>query len=174
MKIYLITFLLLPFLTIAQRPLPYLEGDTLYTSCGFKIYKGQTLQIAKGTGNHGDFRFVYDAWNIESHPLTNATFTIKEFRDYKVSGLGNVYVWMKVHVVFPGGSTANGQLKMNVDKAIQPFAGLPSEIIIPKEFQQKLPAGNITEELEKLMKMYQDSLLTKEEFEAAKKKLLNK
>ncbi len=39
----------------AQK-LPRFENDTLYTSCGYKIYKGKKLSFAEGTGKDGNFR----------------------------------------------------------------------------------------------------------------------
>jgi hypothetical protein len=64
-------------------------------------------------------------------------------------------------------------MKINFDKAIQSFDGKPGEITVPDIFQIRPKVESLAEEIEKLNKLYQDSIITKDEFEAAKKKLLN-
>ena len=52
MKKLLMILLLCPLLLTAQNILPRFENDTLYTSSGYKIYKGLTLQFGNGTGEN--------------------------------------------------------------------------------------------------------------------------
>ena len=173
MKKIVIALLLSPIICLAQKPVPCLEGDTLFTTSGFKMYKGQTLQLTKGTAKGGNFRFIRSAWNAEGITLTGSLITIKQFKKLVITPLGNGYIYVKVKVVYHDGSKGGGELKINFDKAIQPFADLPGEIVVPDEFKVKTATGTVEEEMAKLNKLYQDSIITKEEFEAQKKKLLN-
>ena len=51
----LILILLLPFAAGAQVRF---ENDTLYSSSGFKVYKGLELNIGTGSTPDGDFKFI--------------------------------------------------------------------------------------------------------------------
>ena len=59
----------------AQDPKPSYNNDTLYTTCGYKIYKGQTLQFEKGTGKKGQFRFINITNGIAAVSLKNNSIT---------------------------------------------------------------------------------------------------
>jgi hypothetical protein len=50
--------LLGPLYLTAQTNLPRFENDTLYTTSGYNIYKGQVLHLANGTSDAGYFRFI--------------------------------------------------------------------------------------------------------------------
>jgi len=47
-----------PLILQAQQTVPRFEKDTLYTSSGYKIYKGQILRLASGTAENQKFRFI--------------------------------------------------------------------------------------------------------------------
>jgi Short C-terminal domain len=168
----MILIVLAPTLCFAQKTVPYLEGDTLYTSSGFKIYKGQTLQLTEGTGRGGYFRFIRNAWDTQPIHLTNSAITIIKMEKFAKTPLNNSYVWVKVRVIYHDGTTGKGGLKINFDKAIQSFRGMPSEIIVPDEFKIKEKTGTTDEELKKLQDLLDSGTITREEYDAEKKKLL--
>ena len=53
-----------------------------------------------------------------------------------------------------------------------PTPSAAAELVVPDEFKNK-KKGSISDEINKLYKLYQDNIITKEEFETQKKKLLN-
>lgn len=163
----------LPLGLFAQKPLPRFENDTVYTSSGFKIYKGQTLQFAKGVAHGNTFRFVRLAsgWH-EADVLTNNQCVVKKLTRYRVTPLGNAYIFVVAKLTFKDGSKGDINFNIAFDNAIDGFSGFPPELIVPEEFRNKTNR-TVSEEIDKLYKLYQEGVLTKEEFEAQKKKLLD-
>src|ERR1700730_9422002 len=92
MKKLLLLFILCPLFSFAQKPVPRFEKDTLYTTSGYKIYKGETLHFGHGTGKDGKFRFTRVISATGSYGLTNANIVIQKVKDYSVSSLGNPYI----------------------------------------------------------------------------------
>jgi hypothetical protein len=133
MKKLLITILILPVFCFAQKKLPRLEGDTLYTTNGTKWYIGQTLKLTEGSEKNGNFRFIRNAWGTEGIHLTNTLVAIKEFKKFVITGLNNAYIYMKISATFKDGSKAGGELKILFDKALLPYDGKPAEIIVPDQ-----------------------------------------
>ncbi len=171
MKKLLFTLLLYPLISIAQKPIPRYENDTLYTTSGFKIYKGQTLYFGKGTGSSGRFRYVNIKSETASAVLANNSIVVKKMKNFGISVLGNGYIEIIGNITFKDGSKGYIDIHMAFDRAIENSPNLPSELIVPDEYRNKQKIS-IADEINKLNKLYQDGLLTKEEFEAQKKKLL--
>jgi len=171
MKKLLFLFLLSPLLSIAQQTVPRYENDTLYTSSGFKIYKGQTLQFGKGTGTNGRFRYV----NIKSETpyatLANNSIVIKKLKNFGISVLGNGYIEIIGRITYKDGSKGSIDIHMAFDRAIENSPDLPSELIVPDEYRNRQQL-NVADEIRKLDNLYKAGIITKEEFEARKKKLL--
>ena len=159
--------------TLGQQRVPRFENDTLYTTSGYKIYKGQKLQFAQGTGTKGAFRFVKlsPGNNSTTTQFTNKTIIVQKLRDFNISGLGNGYITISSKIEFSDGSKLPVMFDLVFDRAIESFPGLPSELIVPEEFKKTTPSS-IADEIAKLYKLYQDSILTKEEFDKLKKKLI--
>jgi hypothetical protein len=172
MKNILLSLLLCPLLSIAQKIVPRFEYDTLYTTSGYKIYKGVTLHFAKGTAKNGNFRFVKVKNTNGSHSLTNNSMLVKNVDGFKISGLGNGYIRIQGTIFYKDGTKGLMDINMTFDRAIESFPGLPSELIVPDEFKNKQKLS-VADEIGRLYKLYQDSILTKEEYEAQKKKLLD-
>ena len=79
MKKLLFVLLLSPLFSNAQNNQPRFENDTLTTSGGYKIYKGQTLQLANGTSAAGYFSFIKFHPNLaknNTYSLQNSTIFI--------------------------------------------------------------------------------------------------
>ena len=176
MKKIILIFLLFPFIAKAQSVLPRFENDTLYTTSGYKIFNGQILQLASGTAENGKFRFIKlqnGGENLDAFRYERTSILVRKLSDYVISGLGNHYIGISGTVTYKDGSKSKINIDINFDRAIENFAGLPSELIISEEFKNKKPAG-IIDEIERLFKLYKEGALTQEEFEAVKKKLINK
>jgi hypothetical protein len=183
MKKLFFTLLFFPFLTLAQNTLPRFEQDTLYTSGGFKIYKGQALQFGKGTGRNGAFRFINIENGVSSRSLQNASVVVKELKNFEVASFfngyglydipayGNRYIEITGTIIFKDGSTGYIDMKMDFDQAIEELPELPAELVVPVEYRKAGKAG-ISEKIKKLFILYENGAIKKEEFEAIKKKFL--
>jgi hypothetical protein len=173
MKTLLLISLFYPVILNAQKLVPRFENDTLYTTSGYKFYKGETLYFANGTANNGYFRFIKFA-NASAEPkFANTSLVIKKLKDFTVSGLGNVYIKVIGIVTYKDGSKGEISLNIFFDRAIESFPGLPSELIVPEEFKNK-SSGSASDEISKLYDLYQKGILTKEEYDVLKKKIIDK
>ncbi|MEP7165029.1 MAG: SHOCT domain-containing protein [Ferruginibacter sp.] len=171
MKKIFFALLITPLFTAAQKHVPRFENDTLYTTGGYKIYKGQVLQFGKGTGKNGKFRFINIKSDISSRSLTDNSIVVKQISHFGVSALGNGYILVEGSVIFKDGSKGYVVLHMAFDKAIGDSPDQPGELIAPAQFRIK-KNDSVADEINKLNKLYQDSIISKEEFESQKKKLL--
>ena len=172
MKKYFILLFLFPLCTMAQRVTPKFEKDTLYTSSGFKIYEGQTLHFGKGTRPDGKFRYINIKSINTSSQLADNSIVVKKLKNFGISALGNGYIEIIGKINYSDGSKGYIDIHMAFDWAIENDLSKPSELIVPEEFRGK-PIASVTSELERLYKLYQDGAITKEEYEAQKKRLLN-
>lgn len=173
MKKLILALVLSPLLSIAQKQIPRYQNDTLYTTSGFKMYKGQTLQFGKGTRPDGKFRYVNIKSETTSAALANNTIVIKKMKNFGISILGNAYIQIIGTFTFKDGSNGYIDIHMAFDRAIENSLNLPSELIVPDEFRNKA-VMSVADELKKLNKLFLDGILTKEEYEVEKKKLLQK
>ena len=172
MRYILILLFINPFIATAQKPLPRFENDTVYASSGFKIYKGQLLTFSKGTAHGNTFRFVRLAsrWH-EADVLTNNKCIVKRLSRYKVTPLGNAYIFVVAQLTYKDGSKGDIDFNLAFDNAIDGASGFTAELTVPEEFKNKNKAS-VSDELSKLYRLFQEGILTKEEYEAQKQKLL--
>ena len=152
--------------TLQAQVLPRFENDTLYTTSGFKIYKGQTIIFAEGTGNDGRFRYLKIRGSDHPRKLTHQSLVVDRVWDFYVSGLDNAYIKIR-GTVFRDGKSRSLRFKMIFEKAIQGFDGSSPEVVVPDEFKR------MADELARWYKLYQDGGITKDEFEIQKKRLIN-
>jgi|SRR5579871_1073227 len=175
MKRLFYSLLLLPSLCFSQTKAPKFENDTLYSSCGYNLYKGQQVHILNGSAKK-KFRFLRSL--DYSGYLNDLRLTITDIKDYSVSSLGNGYITFVGAVTFRDGSKGRIKLKMNLEKAMRPFAESPAEIEVPEEYKAALGATSpqktsVADEIKKLKELLDQGAITQEEFDAQKKKLLN-
>ncbi|MEO7308367.1 MAG: hypothetical protein ABIR78_13530 [Ferruginibacter sp.] len=170
MKKLLFALFLCPFISMAQDPIPRFENDTLYTLSGYKIFRGQTLEFAKGLERYDRFKFVSVKNGILSTSLTDCSVIVKEFRKFWISGLNNGYIIFDGYLKRKDGTTDYIVLQMAFDRAIENSPVLPSEIKVPDEFRNKYKR-NIKREKLFLTNIYQDKLINKEAYQEMKKKL---
>lgn len=149
---------------------PAFADDTLYTSCGYKIYKGQVLQFGKTTGNRGRFRYVNIITCITHNSLENRQLRVKELKAFGISVLGNAYITIIGTLIIKNTDRMDIEIHMAFDHAIENIPGVPSELLVPDEFRNRLKTDPLAE-VERLEKLYGNNIITKEEFEALRKKL---
>ncbi|MBP8115610.1 MAG: RidA family protein [Chitinophagaceae bacterium] len=145
MKKLILIFLLCPLISTAQKTVPRFENDTVYTTSGYKIYKGQILHLDSGTAENRKFRFIKlqnGGLHLENNRYQKTSILVRKLSDYKVSGLGNHYIGILGTLTYKDGSTAKINIDLNFDRAIENFTGLPGELIVPEEFKNKKALQN--------------------------------
>ena len=166
----LFTILLNPLIVAAQDPKPAYKNDTLYTTCGYKIYKGQALHFAKGTGKKEQFKYVTIKNHVAPASIANNSVVVKELKNIQISPMDEGYVDIMGAIIFKDGSTGAVELHIMFDKAIENVAHLPSEIIVPVEFRNSSRVL-LHQQLNKLFKLFVPGAISKTAYEAQKKKL---
>jgi hypothetical protein len=200
MKKLMIILLLSPFVSTAQKTEPYFNNDTLYTSGGYKIYKGQTLQLAGGTSAAGYFKFIkfhYSMNRNDTYILQNGSILVDKLKNFKNLGNDNYNIRITGTATYKDGKQAPVDIILEFEKAITSYDGVPGELTVAEEFKikrtQTVTAGSkdqaapvetkgsgdikklmVADEIKKLFDLYKAGALTKEEYETQKKKLLNR
>ena len=194
MKKLLLILLLCPFLLTAQKTMPRFENDTVFTSIGYKIYKGQILHLASGTSEAGYFRFIKFHSSMarnDSYILQNSTIVVNKLKAFKNAEQDNSNIRVLGTVTFKDGKQAEIDILMNFEKAIESFEGQAAELTVPEEFinkhvetvteeiKKQITPGEIkkilvADEIKKLFDLFKQGALTKDEYEAQKKKLLER
>jgi len=201
MKKILLVLFVYPLFSTAQSSEPRFEKDTLYTSCGYKIYKGQILNLANGSSEAGYFRFVkfhYSMSRTDTYTLQNSSILVKRLRAYKNSGPDNRNIRISGTATFKDKPAADLDIIMDFDRVTESIDGAAAELTLPAAFKtvkiqtpsaeiKKQPAPDevkkqnvpddlrkllVADEIKKLFDLYKAGALTKEEYEAQKKKLL--
>lgn len=146
--------------------------DTSYTARnGMKFIIGEDLKLGQGSNFNKDFVFIY----TNPNSLAGQIFLISGFAGYSfrikdIKTFGSQRIGEKVFLVCKSGGPMN--YWVDVESAIQ-----SGEIFVPDKFQDKKVIKNetgIADELRKLKGLFDEGILTKEEYEAQKKKLLEK
>ena len=194
MKKLLLILLLCPFLLTAQKTMPRFENDTVFTSIGYKIYKGQILHLASGTSEAGYFRFIKFHSSMarnDSYILQNSTIVVNKLKAFKNAEQDNSNIRVLGTVTFKDGKQAEIDILMNFEKAIESFEGQAAELTVPEEFinkhvetvteeiKKQITPGEIkkilvADEIKKIFDLFKQGALTKDEYEAQKKKLLER
>lgn len=161
---------------------PGIYNDSLYTSSGMIIGKGQKVKLGIGTMPDGDFKFIrinsssiffnnevryYNSdFNANAANSMNRRQSGKEFTVVKIEKRGNESHGYTYYAVVAG----MPRYEVDVENAIA--AG---ELINPsKNTKGEAIEFSIADELSKLEKLVNEGVLTNDEFVAQKKKLLNK
>ena len=202
MKKLLFTLLLCPLFSTAQNNLSGFLNDTLTTSGGYKIYKGQILQFANGTSAAGYFNFIKFHTSMaknNTYILQNSTMLVKSIKGYKYSGSDNNSIRIAGTVTYKDGKKEEVDMLVNFERATEDYDGQPSELNVPEQFKRKpsqtvraeikqpiavepkkqtapddLRKLLVADEIKKLFDLYKAGALTKEEYETQKKKLLER
>jgi len=170
MKRLLFVLFLFPFASNAQERIFKFEDDTLYTSSGYKIFSGQTLEFNQGLERDGRFRYVTVKNGYLSKTLTNATVIVKEIISVTTTALDNGYVDLKGYITLKDGSRGLIILHMSFDYVIENSPDLPSELKVPDEFRNRFKR-NIKHELTTARNLYEDKVISKAEYKVLNEKL---
>lgn len=204
MRKLLLPVLLGPLISSAQSSLPTFQNDTLSTTGGYKIYKGQTLQFGTGTSAAGYFNFVKFHQNMaknNTYTLQNGSMLVKNLKAYNYSSVDKNSIRITGTITYKDGKKEEADILVNFERATEDYDGQPSELNVPEQFKRKpgpiavkqgtknQPAALepqqqnapedlrkllVADEIKKLFDLYKAGALTKEEYEAQKKKLLDR
>ncbi len=169
-KLILIAALFIPFLSKAQG----LFGGTSVTeykaSNGITYHLGDTVRLGRGTKPDGSFLYLEDHGIIPNPRSTrtlpkefaNAAAVVKSIRKMKVNGIDK-YMFS----VNPGGPL---RYTVFIDDAIEACEVKPCKT---PDSAKPATAGSVADEIKKLKGLLDSGAITKEEYDAQKKKLLN-
>ena len=164
----LFALLILPSFCFSQSPSPRFQNDTVYTSCGYKIYPGEVLNFGKASGNLGHFRFV-KIYSSDHNVLGNAKVLVKKISGISTSGLGNVYAHITGSLLHKDGTTDRVSFALNFDRAISGLGIQAGELIVPDEFKNKTQTKTAAEQLQELKGMLDNNSISKQEYDSLKK-----
>jgi len=194
MKKFLFTltliFIIFQVFSQSDSTLPRIVKDTLFTTSGYKVVEGQEIKIGTGTMPDGDFKFIRRNSNslFSYYSTTGYQNQANAANAFPRSQAGLKY---KIKTVEKRGNKKHGYVyyakigaglinyEIDVENAIS-----SGELNVPDEFKPKPKTTpvvvevkqqiSVADELTKLKKLYDDGVLTKEEYEDQKKKLLEK
>lgn len=162
--------------------------DSIVHKSGFVFYKGTEVKIGSGTMPDGSFKYIrisasslmgYTSNTQNAANAANAlppSFSGRNSEVLRLQRRGNKKFGYQDYAIIKLGAMA--RYEVDIDNAI-----LSGEIDLPAEFKPKAKvlqvevkgaSSSLADELIKLKKLLDDGILTKEEFEAQKKKLLDK
>ena len=157
------SLLLFPLLASAQNTESRFENDTLYTSSGYKIFSGQTLEFNKGLKRYDRFRHVTIKNGFLSKTLFGKKVIVKRIIDNPTTVIGTGYVNFTGYVIMKDNSREYIVIHMAYDYAIEDSPVLPSELKVPDEFRNKKERNKETE-LITALNLYEDKVITKAEY----------
>lgn len=189
-KLIVLLFAFSTVYTFGQNE-PTFENDTLTTSTGFKITSGDNLKLGVGSAEDAAFNFIrvnenslfqtyspnglYKRGAAANNALP-ARYSGLSVEVNKITKRGNKKRGYVYYAIVKAGTLA--RYEVDIENAIA-----KGEIVVPNEFKPKSKTAppivvevkqpiSVADELNKLKKLLDDGTLTKEEYEAQKKKLL--
>jgi hypothetical protein len=190
MKKIILLFIVFSTISVFGQKESKFENDILTTSTGFQIKEGDKLKLGIGSADDGAFNFIRvnanslfrtyspNGLNTRGAAANNAlpsNYSGLNIEVAKIEKRGSQKRGYVYYAIVKVGSMI--RYEMDVENAI-----LKEEIIIPDEFKPlSKKTQNVVEvkqqisladELTKLKKLQDDGVLTKEEYESQKKKLL--
>ncbi|MES2330622.1 MAG: SHOCT domain-containing protein [Bacteroidota bacterium] len=179
---YILLAILVVCSALSKAQPPKIENDSLYTSSGMVIGKGQKLKLGLGTMPDGDFKFIrinsasifhnteisnYNSgYNANHANSMNRRNSGREFTVTRLEKRGDDSHGYTYYVVLAG----MPRHEVDIENAIA-----SGELVVPAQYRPgPLTQASIADELAKYKKLLDEGALTKQEYEAAKKKLLEK
>jgi len=166
-KLFTLLLIAAPLFSVAQK-----KNDSLVTSIGWVLHQGDTITLGIGSMPDGRYKFVQTSESgtlVGDGHLSNR-YSGKTFEIFKIK----VFRGRQVPVI-KYGNPKNKIMGQRWDIEIE-GAITSGEINVPEQYRKEkphTPAISRADELTKLKKLLDDGVLTKEEFEAEKKKILD-
>ena len=159
--------MVIPLLTLAQKNQ---KLDSYTASNGVTYTKGDIISIGKGSGDNGIFTYITISGIMQTagaqsqnslQPSSAMTeVEIKRIKKYNYKSIKGVFMYVGI------GGVSN--YMVNIERAIEECEVLPcnsnSDIVVVDKYEQ----------LSKLKELLDSGVLTKEEFESEKSKILRK
>ena len=167
----------------------HVQANGYVTNVGFTIKAGDELTLGKGTLPNKFFAFIYQSpmgyfsettFDGSNRKSLTSGFAGKKVKVKRLQSYGTKRTGYNVVAIVGAGDIVNYWIEL--DQAIE--AG---EIIVPEPYASKLDinkknapvviqqnTASIADEIKKLKELYDSGVLTKEEYESGKKKLLEK
>ncbi len=185
MKYFILFFcMVLSGISYSQDSVTYMKDDVLYTKSGYQIREKQMIKIGTGTMPDGDYKYIRIAATSLMQYTGNDRSAVNSANSLPSRNRGYEY---KVVRIDTRGNKKHGytyapvinvgaiRYDIDIDNAIS-----SGELDVPEEYRPKAKplvvevkgSTSVADEIAKLKKLYDDGVLTKEEYEAQKKKLL--
>lgn len=156
----------------------HLVNDTLFLTNGARFVIGQKLKLGYGSSGHKDFRFIHlspwSAWSIGppqklGAASANHEMVVKKFIYERAKEAGKTWY---VVVKLKGGNLTPYwcEIVAAMDNGEVIVAGINDKKTLAAA---NTPKVDVADELAKLNKLYKESILTKDEYEVQKKKILS-
>ncbi|HLK30750.1 MAG TPA: hypothetical protein VKT28_19390 [Puia sp.] len=169
MRNLILFFILFPALSFAQS-YQHFSNDTVYTKCGYNFYEGQTIKIAAPTNNR-KYRFIVKLREMGN--MGGSTYEITKVKKLIVSGIGNRVAYLDGVITYHDSSKEKISLKIYVDRAIEPFAGLSPEIDVPEPYKSRIEKGSTADEIKKLKDLLDANAINQHEYDSLKNAVLS-
>lgn len=179
------------FSLVPQHRVSRYSKDTVFTSVGYAIGVGQKIKLGAGSNVDGDFKFIRINSNSAFH-YTSTTGDRRGANSANSAPSSIAGLQFKVVRVERRGTRNNGttdylivnslagsllRYEIDIERAVK-FG----EVELPKEYQSAPTASttiiqqapSVADELLKLKKLKDEGILTEDEFQEQKKKLLSK
>lgn len=170
MKTYFTCIALLLFVPgiYAQKKLNSIE-----TTTGWSIHPGDSIRLGKGSNPDGSFKYVTSGKGLDAVKITD-----KEGKQIAIDHVVDRNYNYKTYAVFRIYSDGTlvvknglaGRFTLDIEPALKAGELLQKA---QKETVIVVNQGSVADELAKLKKLYEEGALTKQEYEAQKKKLLS-
>lgn len=187
-KLFILSFLVYG---IAFSQENELRNDTLFLAKGGFLVEGQNIKLGKGSKDNGDFRHieVSSTSMMRQVNTTNNGFSSSRVNTQEANALSNEYNNLEGKIIrFDKRGTKKTGFKympilgiglpqryqVDIDNAIQAGEVLVDGYKLEKKEYTQTSDFSIADELKKLKDLMDQGILTEEEFNLQKEKLLNK
>jgi hypothetical protein len=171
--------------SFSQDTLTHMQDDVLITQSGYIIKEKQMLKIGTGTMPDGDFKYIriaatslmqYTGTNRGAVNSANSLSARNKGYEYKVVRIDKRGTKKHGFTYYPVINVGAMRYDIDIDNAIA-----SGELVVPDEYRPKTTPIvvqvkqnlSVADELAKLKKLFDEGVLTKEEYETQKKKLLD-
>lgn len=165
-------FLILSIMFFAFTSNGETSGDTCVASNGVKFIVGQDITLGPGSGINGSYVWIHTAPGLTTPIYLPAGWAGYKMRIKEIREMGTKKRGYKKYLILGGGNIVN--YWMDLEEGMVSGEIREPSLVKEKIEDKKESTISIADELAKLKKLMEDSVITKEEFEIEKTKLLSK